>query len=690
MGGRRQSFTILTTVALVLGACHDPSSPSGRPSDQVPQLSLKPRLGERIPGQYIVVFRNDVRDVKATAKAIAGKHRGKLKHTYQAALKGMAIELPDTSAAALRSDPAVQYVEQNQVFRAIAEPVVQPNATIGLDRIDQRSLPLSGTYTYSADGTGVRVYIIDTGIKFDHTDFGGRAVLGMDAIGSGGVDCNGHGTHVAGTVGGTKYGVAKKAKLYAVRVLDCGGSGETFQVLDGIEWVTANRVLPAVANMSLGGPPSAALNQAVTNSIASGVTYAVAAGNSRADACEFSPSSTPNALTVAASDRNDSFVTEFSNYGPCVDLVAPGKAITSDWIGSSTATNTLDGTSMASPHVAGAAALYLSTFPNAKPDLVTIALTGNATQGVLTSVPAGTKNRLLYTNFLDQDPPASAWASQASLIVEHSALALGSAKGRLYAIGGQSSFGTVITTVEEFDPISNSWRRKTPLPAARYDGSGAWPIAGLLYAPGGRNASGTLTRTLYAYNLAANSWTTKAPLPIAGGCGGSAGISQQLYVLTGCTATGFKGLLHRYNPSTNSWTARASAPAPHGYPAFGVLGGKLYVAGGKNAAGAPTRTLHVYTPATNSWTTKAPMPSARFGAAGQVINGKFYVVGGNGGTADLSSILVYDPATNAWSTKEPMPTPRRSLGAGVINGLLYAVGGRVGTTDLRVTERFTP
>jgi aqualysin 1 len=620
------------------------------------------------------------------AAAVVGKHHGKVKRIYTAALKGMAIEIPDSAAAGLRQDPAVALVEQNQEVYAVGGPIVQPGPPVGLDRIDQRFLPLSGTYSYSADGAGVRVYIIDTGINFAHDEFGGRAELGIDAIGTGGIDCNGHGTHVAGTVGGATYGVAKKVRLVAVRVLDCNGIGNIFSLLDGIEWVTANRVLPAVANMSVGTGLSTLLDAAVENSISTGVTYAVAAGNSGDDACAFSPSNTPNALTVAASDQSD-VLASFSNRGICVDLEAPGVGIASAWIGSSSATMALSGTSMASPHVAGAAALYLSGLPGARPDEVGLALIGNATRNVLTSVPMGTPNRLLYTNFF---PIFNRWTARASLLAGRSAFALGLANGRLYAIGGRS-LGVNLASVEMYDVTANTWTGRAPMPSVRYDGDGAWYINGFLYVPGGRNSSGVLTSTLYAYNPATNTWNTKAALPTPSGCGGTLGTGGQLYVFTGCSApTGFRGALHRYNPSTNTWTARAAPPVAHGHAAFGVINGRLYVAGGRNAAGTPIATLHVYDAATNAWSARRVMPAARVGAAGQAINGKLYVVGGTVAGVARPPTLVYDPATDAWSSKSEVPTTRTRLGAQAIGGFLYAVGGRDGATDMAVVERYTP
>jgi N-acetylneuraminic acid mutarotase len=683
---------LLLTLALLLGACQDATEPEGSAHQQPAQAAARVPPREIIPGQYIVVFRDEVKDPVSAARKLATKHRGKLRHTYRAALKGMAIELPDAAVDALRREPQVAYVEPNQVIRLSAETVVQPNVTHGLDRIDQRGLPLSGTYSYATDGSGVRVYLIDTGIYYDHTDFGGRAFFEQDLVGAdgwnAGLDCNGHGTHVAGTIGGATYGVAKKVTLYSVRVLDCQGVGQLFYLTEAIDWITEHRVLPAVANMSLGASFSQAVNDAVARSTATGVTYIAAAGNSSTDACNLSPASAASAITVAASDSTDSFAT-FSNWGSCVDLEAPGDSVTSDWLGGTTATARLSGTSMAAPHVAGAAALYLSTAPNSTPAQVTQALIANATAGVLRSVPTGTSNRMLYTGFL-LPPPASAWISRASLLAPRSAFAAGKANERIYAMGGRSN-GITLRSVEEYNPTLDRWTSKAPMPAPRSETSGTGAINGVLYLSGGKNGSGTLTRTLYAYAVAANTWSTKAAIPTPSGCGGTGVISGQLYVLTGCsTSTGFKGLLHRYNPSTNSWAARATAPAAHGYPAVGVIGGKLYVAGGKNASGQPTASLHVYTPGTNSWTTKAAMPSTRVGAAGRVINGKLYVIGGRGPTQLSATTLVYDPLANSWSTKDPMPTARTHLGAQAIGGLLFGVGGRTGAGDLKTVERFTP
>src|SRR5438046_1474688 len=305
-------------------------------------------------GQYLVTLRDvDATQVPAVAARLAHAHGGAVFQVYSHALTGFAVRMDAAHAMALSHDPLVAMVEEDGEVHATAAQT-ETGATWGLDRIDQRDLPLNSTYTWDDrnDGTGVTVYILDTGIRFTSQDFGGRARPGVDEIGDGqnGNDCNGHGTHVAGTVGGTKYGVAKAVSLVSVRVLNCNGSGTTSGVIAGIDWVTANAVRPAVANMSLRSGKSVTLNDAVDKASKSGVTFVVAAGNDNKDACNVSPASAPAALTVAASDRTDTKAT-FSNWGQCVDLCAPGVSITSDWWMSNTAINTISGTSMASPHV---------------------------------------------------------------------------------------------------------------------------------------------------------------------------------------------------------------------------------------------------------------------------------------------------------------------------------------------------
>jgi subtilisin family serine protease len=345
--------------------------------------------GKVIPDHYIVVLK-----AGADPRAVAAVAHANPNYVYDAALNGFAAQLNAGQLNALQHNPNVDYIEQDQ---EASIDTTQSSATWGLDRIDQRNLPLSTTYTYNKTASNVYAYIIDTGIQTSHSDFGGRAAVSYDALGGNGQDCNGHGTHVAGTVGGAKYGVAKAVRLRAVRVLNCSGSGSYSQVIAGVNWVTQNHASPAVANMSLGGSISSAVNSAVTSMISSGVFTAVAAGNSSANACNYSPSSVSSALTVAASDRTDTRAS-FSNYGSCVDVYAPGVSITSDWRNGGT--NTISGTSMASPHAAGVAALYKANFGNASASTIASWIVNNATASVIKNNPSGTPNKLLYKSTL--------------------------------------------------------------------------------------------------------------------------------------------------------------------------------------------------------------------------------------------------------------------------------------------------
>ncbi|SFK95994.1 Serine protease, subtilisin family [Amycolatopsis sacchari] len=347
---------------------------------------------DAVKDSYIVVLK----DTASPVDALAAKLGGVVHQKYSAALKGYSATMSESQAKRIAADPSVAFVEQNRTFHITATQSNPPSW--GLDRVDQRNLPLDNSYTYSTTASNVHAYIIDTGINLTHSDFGGRAKSGYDFVDndSNATDCNGHGTHVAGTVGGSTYGLAKGVQLTAVRVLDCSGSGTYDGVIAGIDWVAQNAVKPAVANMSLGGGASTAVDNAVRNAISAGVTFAVAAGNDSANACSTSPARTAEAITVGATTSSDARAS-YSNYGSCLDIFAPGSSIKSDWIGSSTATNTISGTSMATPHVTGAAALYLATHTSASPATVRNALVAAATTGKVTSAGSGSPNALLYT-----------------------------------------------------------------------------------------------------------------------------------------------------------------------------------------------------------------------------------------------------------------------------------------------------
>jgi aqualysin 1 len=402
----RKTLLLTAATALCLASLLSTTVPSSHTKARAARKNdkLHKQGAKAIPGRYIVVMDDlaagqtgdssmaeQVRDVLVSA------YGGKPDKTFKHAINAYTAEMTEEQALALSEDPRVAFVEEDAV---ITINTTQTGATWGLDRIDQRDRPLNGTYVYNWTGSGVRAYIIDTGIRTTHTQFGGRAAVSADFVGDGrnGQDCNGHGTHVAGTVGGSTYGVAKSVSLRAVRVLDCQGSGTTSGVISGVNWVAANRVLPAVANMSLGGGASSSLDTAVNNAINAGVTFAIAAGNSSTDACTQSPARVAAAITVGSTTSTDAR-SSFSNFGTCVDIFAPGSSITSSWATSDTATNTISGTSMATPHVAGAAALYLQANPGASPATVRNALVNNSTTNRITGAGTGSPNRLLYTLF---------------------------------------------------------------------------------------------------------------------------------------------------------------------------------------------------------------------------------------------------------------------------------------------------
>ncbi|MFE2944590.1 S8 family peptidase [Streptomyces sp. NPDC059255] len=396
---RNRIAAAVTAVAATaaLGAVSLPAQAATAPS--APALGTVVGAGaeDAVSGSYIVTLKESsgLKAASASGRDVVAEYGGTVRRTYTAALNGYAATLSAAQARRLAADPAVDQVFQDRTVRALGTQTNPPSW--GLDRIDQASLPLNSSYTYpDTAGEGATVYVIDTGVRITHQDFGGRASYGYDAVDNDNTaqDGNGHGTHVAANAAGTAYGVAKKARIVAVRVLNNAGSGTTAQVVAGIDWVTRNHSGPSVANVSLGGGADAALDTAVQNSIASGVTYAIAAGNSNANAQNYSPARVPEAITVGATTSSDARAS-YSNYGARVDLFAPGSSITSAWNSSDTATSSISGTSMATPHVAGAAAVYLAGHPAATPAQVSTALVNGATSGVVTGPGSGSPNKLL-------------------------------------------------------------------------------------------------------------------------------------------------------------------------------------------------------------------------------------------------------------------------------------------------------
>jgi len=399
-----------TGVALVLALALSPTAANAASDGDI----LGADRPNRIAGSYLVVLKDTAtlrsRGVSDVAHELAARHGGKVSTLYKWALRGFAVKISEPAARRLAAEPAVRWVETDGKVSIV--DTQSPTPSWGLDRIDQRDLPLNNSYTYPTTASSVTSYIIDTGIRTSHVDFGGRATWGTNTTGDGNnTDCNGHGTHVAGTTGGSSYGVAKGVSLVAVKVLGCTGSGTFEGVAAGVDWVTGNHTTGlATANMSLGGTGSnATVETAVANSIADGVTYAIAAGNSNSDACNFTPARVPQAITLGASDSADNRAS-FSNWGTCLDLFAPGVSITSAYNTSDTATSVLSGTSMASPHAAGAASLIVALNPTFTPQQVRDSMVTNGTPNKIVNPGTGSPNVLLFVGGGTPPPPTVVWA----------------------------------------------------------------------------------------------------------------------------------------------------------------------------------------------------------------------------------------------------------------------------------------
>ena len=369
------------------------------PAPDASDLIIGADSPDAIAGEYIVVLEDQAADATGGLNTLADDLGVTLDvEDTLGIVDGYVAEMSEAEAVELAADDAVAYVEQNQY--AHASEVQADPPSWGLDRVDQDALPLDASYEYTQSGTGVEAFVLDTGLNTTHQEFEGRVGEGYDFIDDDAdpSDCHGHGTHVAGTIGGSTYGLAKDVTIRPVRVLDCQGSGSYAAIIGGIDWVAENAGESAVANMSLGGSFSQALNDAIAGAVESGVTFAIAAGNEGQDACNVSPGSEPTAITVGATDEDDA-AASFSNFGECVDILAPGVGITSAWIDGDDAENTISGTSMATPHVAGVAALYLETNPGATPDEVATALAEGALADAVSGVN-GSPNLLLNTAFL--------------------------------------------------------------------------------------------------------------------------------------------------------------------------------------------------------------------------------------------------------------------------------------------------
>lgn len=356
-----------------------------------PRVAVTAATGDVVAGEYIVTTRPGM------ARTLSARAGGVVLHVYEHALHGFAARLTDAQLRALQRNRDVRTIEPNQVVVVRPDSVQTPTPNWGLDRIDQRNLPLNNTYVYFNPGFGVTAYVLDTGINVSHPEFGGRAAVAFDALGGNGLDCNGHGTHNAGTIGSATYGVAKQVQLRSVRVVDCNGSGTFAGIIAGVNWVQANSPGPSVALIALGGNRNLSLDAAVNSLSASGVFVAVSGGSSASDACNFSPQGASGAFAVIRSTQTDTSPTS-NNYGPCIKMHAPGTSITSTWLGTGTAT--LSGTAMASAHVAGVAAMLKDAINDVPSSVVSAFLLGVATQGVLVGVPPGVPNTLLYTNLI--------------------------------------------------------------------------------------------------------------------------------------------------------------------------------------------------------------------------------------------------------------------------------------------------
>jgi len=488
-----------------------------------------------IPGQYIVVLKESDQavaslGVPAVAEEMASLHAGVVVHTYEHALKGFVVKMNEAAAQRLLKDPRIAWIEEDGEVEAVA---TQASAPWGLDRVDQAALPLNTTYIYNVTGASVNAYIIDSGIRATHTNFGGRVVGAYTYIndGQGTNDCNGHGTHVAGIVGGSTYGVAKGVTLHSVRVLDCLAQGTISGIVAGIDWVRLNHVKPAVANVSIIASASTALDTAVSNAVAAGITFVVAAGNNNGDACALSPARVASAVTVGVTNNLDERWVS-SNFGTCVDLFAPGIDITSTWYTSDTATNMMYGTSMATAHVTGAAALYLGTATTATPATVASMLTTRMTANKVINPGTGSPNRLLFTRWIGDTvvPTTAITAPAAGAVVSGTVTITASASDAVGVTRVEFYRGTTLLGTDTAAPYSFAWNTTTVANAAYTLTTKAYDMAGNVGTSAGisvtvNNATCTTTQQLLAnpgFELGNVNWYASASNIIDGTVNGSA------------------------------------------------------------------------------------------------------------------------------------------------------------------------
>jgi subtilisin family serine protease len=525
------SLAVFGLSACGVGLEQEPYS-EGAELEQTAQLLRQDR---RVPDQYIVVLRDADPGVAAVgvplvAEELSSLHAGTVLHTYEHAFKGFAVKMSEAAALRMLKDPRVAFIEEDSQVQAVA---TQTSAPWGLDRVDQPALPLNGSYVYNVTGAGVNAYIIDSGIRASHTDFGGRVVSAFTIIndGRGTSDCNGHGTHVAGVVGGATHGLAKGVRLHAVRVLDCAGQATISAVASGVDWVTANHVKPAVANLSIVAAASSVIDTAVTNSIAAGVTYVVAAGNNNADACTISPARVAGAITVAATNNTDQRWAN-SNFGTCVDLFAPGVDITSAWYTGDTATNLMFGTSLSTAHVTGAAALYLQTNTVATPATVANQLTTKMTPNVVGTPGTGSPNKLLYTRWIGDTvaPTTAITAPTAGATLSGTATLTASASDNVGVTRVEFYFNSTRIASDAAAPYSIAWNTTTVANGTYTITSKAFDLAGNVTTSAGvtvtvNNASCSISQQLLGnpgFESGNVTWSASAPNIIDGTTLGSA------------------------------------------------------------------------------------------------------------------------------------------------------------------------